>query len=323
MPARRVADAGRTTWNLNAAVAPGSTPAAPRAWVVLEREHGHAVRRSSSWTSTSSVGFRHTVDRRRRRPGCGEPPNTSPSRRSGGDLASFGPVNTNGGALAVELSSQLVRHDGLSTAEGRASPLWTPGRSIGVLFVALRTATDRPGMVNDTVGDARSTYRRSIHAVSRRRARIAWPGAPRQFADYHDGAVASGFAMASTPSVEPPYQRPYRRRRAESREVRPSGPRATGCGLGASSNTRRKAEARRRDFTPRRVSPIEKSVRSGSTNSAHAIFTVHPPKLPTCSSPEASLVSQLAGDRTLASVTRTSVPVNRNASPGSCHPQSP
>ena len=39
-PARRVADASRTTWNLNAAVAPGSTPAAPRAWVVFDARVG-------------------------------------------------------------------------------------------------------------------------------------------------------------------------------------------------------------------------------------------------------------------------------------------
>jgi hypothetical protein len=33
---RRVADASRTTWNLNAAVAPSSRPGAPRAWIFFD-----------------------------------------------------------------------------------------------------------------------------------------------------------------------------------------------------------------------------------------------------------------------------------------------
>lgn len=37
---RRLADAGRTTWNLNAAIDPASTPQAPRAWVVFDARAG-------------------------------------------------------------------------------------------------------------------------------------------------------------------------------------------------------------------------------------------------------------------------------------------
>lgn len=39
-PPRRLADAGRTTWNLNAAVDPASTPLAPHAWLVFDAKAG-------------------------------------------------------------------------------------------------------------------------------------------------------------------------------------------------------------------------------------------------------------------------------------------
>ncbi len=39
-PPRRLADAGRTTWNLNAAIDPASTPQDPRAWVVFDAKAG-------------------------------------------------------------------------------------------------------------------------------------------------------------------------------------------------------------------------------------------------------------------------------------------
>jgi hypothetical protein len=40
IPPRRIADAGRTTWNLNAAIAPDATPGHPLAWVAFDAKAG-------------------------------------------------------------------------------------------------------------------------------------------------------------------------------------------------------------------------------------------------------------------------------------------
>jgi hypothetical protein len=40
VPTRRLADAGKTTWNLNAAIDPMSSPGSPRAWVVFDAKAG-------------------------------------------------------------------------------------------------------------------------------------------------------------------------------------------------------------------------------------------------------------------------------------------
>ena len=147
VPARRVADAGRTTWNLNAAVAPGSTPAAPRAWVVFDAKMGSRsddLPRSRGRVSQPC----HAVNPRRRH--LVQVPGRQPGRRSGGDYLVRHRGHQRGCLPGGGTRLELLRHDGLSTAKATRVTS-TPGHSIGA-YVTWNGPRVGLAWCDDTVG---------------------------------------------------------------------------------------------------------------------------------------------------------------------------
>ena len=194
MPARRVADASRTTWNLNAAVAPGSTPAAPRAWVVFDAKVGT---RSDEMFLVDVGASASPVTRLTSDDGISSKyPDASPA---GGRVAItwFDTVDTNEDVyLAVGLASQLLRPDGLSAAKATRVTS-TPGHSIGA-YVTWNGPRVGLAWCDDTVGQ-HEVYVQTFNPSGRPQAR------PHRLTETQDGSLIpaiepwrSGFAMAWT-----------------------------------------------------------------------------------------------------------------------------
>ena len=193
VPARRVADASRTTWNLNAAVAPGSTPVAPRAWVVFDAKVGSR----SDEIFLVEVGSARPVTRLTPDDGVSS---KYPDANPAGDRVAitwFDTVDTNEDVyLAVGLASQLLRHDGLSTAKTMRVTS-TPGHSIGA-YVTWNGPRVGLAWCDDTVGQ-HEVYVQTFDPSGRPQKR------PQRLTETQDGSMIpaiepwrSGFAMAWT-----------------------------------------------------------------------------------------------------------------------------
>ena len=194
VPARRVADAGRTTWNLNAAVAPASTPAAPRAWVVFDAKAGT---RSDELFLADVSGSSSDVTRLTPDDGVSSKyPDASPA----GDrlaITWFDTVDKNEDVyLAVGPVSQLLRRDALTAARA-ARVTSTPGHTIGA-YLTWNGA--RVGLVwcDDTPGQ-HEVYVQTFDSSGRAQA------SPQRVTDTQEGSLIpaiepwrSGFALAWT-----------------------------------------------------------------------------------------------------------------------------
>ena len=194
VPARRVADAGRTTWNLNAAVAPESTAEAPRAWILFDAKAGT----KSDEIFLADVDANSTrVTRLTADDGVSSKyPDATPE---GGRVAItwFDTVDKNEDVyLAVGPASQLLQRDGVTHAKATRVTS-TPGHSIGAY---LTWNGGRVGLAwnDDTVGQ-HEVYVQTFDAAGQPQAR------PERITETAAGSLIpaiepwrSGFALAWT-----------------------------------------------------------------------------------------------------------------------------
>jgi len=199
VPARRVADAGRTTWNLNAAVAPASTAAAPRAWIVFDAKAGtqsDEIFLADVDTSTTRV-MRLTAD-----DGVSSKyPDATPA----GDRVAitwFDTVDKNEDVyLAVGPASQLLQRDGVTNAKATRVTS-TPGHSIGA-YLTWNGGHVGLAWSDDTVGQ-HEVYVQTFDAAGQPQAR------PERITETAAGSLIpaieswrSGFALAWTEYAAP------------------------------------------------------------------------------------------------------------------------
>jgi len=199
VPARRVADAGRTTWNLNAAVAPTSTPGAPRAWIVFDAKAG--TRSDEIFVADVDTAASRVM---RLTPDDGvssKYPDASPA----GDRLAITWFDTMGKNedvyLAVGPAAQLLRPGALINSKATRVTS-TPGHSIGAY---LTWNGPRVGLAwcDDTVGQ-HEIYSQTFDASGQPEA------PPQRITETREGSLIpaiepwrSGFALAWTEYAAP------------------------------------------------------------------------------------------------------------------------